>query len=58
MHRDALVFVARLDKPRNRRSAANAIRVAGDAARLNSDGRQPIGMHDLRRSFAAIVLET
>jgi integrase len=33
-----------------------AVYVAGDAAGLNGDGREPVGVHDLRHSFAAVAL--
>jgi integrase len=33
-----------------------AVYAAGDAAGLNGDGREPVGVHDLRHSFVAVAL--
>jgi integrase len=54
---DRLVFVTESGKPQSRRNALRAVRAAGDAAGLNGEGREPVGLHDLRHSFIAIALE-
>jgi len=56
VHRDALVFQTARGKPQSRRNALRAVHAAGDAAGLNGDGREPVGLHDLRHSLAAIAL--
>ena len=56
IHADALVFQTSRGKPQSRRNALRAVHTAGDAARLNGDGRQPVGLHDLRHSFVALAL--
>jgi integrase len=33
-----------------------AVHAAGDAAGLNDDGRERVGCHDLRHSFAGVAL--
>ena len=43
-------------KPQSRRNALRAVHAAGDAAGLNGDGREPVGLHDLRHSFVALAL--
>jgi integrase len=57
VHADALVFTTSRGKPQSRRNALRAVQAAGDAAGLNSAGREPIGLHDLRHSFVALALE-
>ena len=54
---DALVFTTANGKPQVRRNALRALHVAGDAAGLNGDGVQPVGLHDLRHSLVAIAFE-
>ena len=54
---DALVFTTANGKPQGRRNALRALHVAGDAAGLNGDGVQPVGLHDLRHSLVAIAFE-
>lgn len=54
---DALVFTTARGKPQSRRNALRALHKAGDAAGLNGKGREPVGLHDLRHSFAAAALE-
>jgi len=54
---DALVFTTARGKPQSRRNALRALQKAGDAAGLNGEGREPVGLHDLRHSFAAAALE-
>jgi integrase len=56
VHRDALVFQTARGKPQSRRNALRAVHAAGDAAALNGDDRQPVGLHDLRHSFVANAL--
>jgi integrase len=53
---DSLAFVTSRGKPQSRRNALRAVHAAGDAAGLNPEGRQPVGLHDLRHSFAAVAL--
>jgi integrase len=55
VHRDALLFTTARGRPQSRRNALRAVHAAGDAAGLNGDGRQPVGLHDLRHSFVAIL---
>ncbi len=54
--RDALVFTTSRGKPQGARNALRAVHAAGKAAGLNGDGREPVGLHDLRHSFVAIAL--
>jgi len=54
---EALVFTTWNGKPQGRRNALRALHRAGDAAGLNGDGRQPVGLHDLRHSLVAIAFE-
>ena len=55
VHADALVFTTARGKPQSRRNALRAVHTAGDAAGLNGDGREPVGLHDLRHSFVALA---
>lgn len=55
VHADALVFTTGRGKPQGRRNALRAVHAAGDAAGLN-DGREPVGLHDLRHSFVGLAL--
>ena len=55
-HNDALVFTTSRGKPQSRRNALRAHHPAGDAAGLNGDGREKVGLHDLRHSFVANAL--
>jgi integrase len=55
-HRDALVFSTTRGKPQSRRNALRAVQHAGDEVGLNGEGRQTVGLHDLRHSFVAIAL--
>jgi integrase len=57
VHADALVFTTARGRPQSRRNALRAVHAAGDAAGLNGDGRQPVGLHDLRHSFVALALD-
>lgn len=54
---DELVFTTARGRPQSRRNALRALHKAGDAAGLNGKGREPVGLHDLRHSFAAAALE-
>jgi integrase len=54
---EMLVFTTTRGKPQSRRNALRALHKAGDAAGLNGKGREPVGLHDLRHSFAAAALE-
>jgi hypothetical protein len=56
VHRDALVFCTTRGRPQSRRNALRAVQHAGDAVGLNGEGRETIGLHDLRHSFVAIAL--
>ena len=57
VHADALVFTTAHGKPQSRRNALRAVHAAGDAAGLNGDGREPVGLHDLRHSYVALALD-
>jgi integrase len=56
--RDALVFTTTRGKPQSRRNALRAVHAAGDAAGLNDDGLEPVGLHDLRHSLVAGALDS
>jgi integrase len=56
VHADALIFTTSRGKPQSRRNSLRAVHAAGDAAGLNGDDREPVGLHDLRHSFGALVL--
>jgi integrase len=56
VHADALVFSTARGKPQSRRNALRAVHAAGDVAGLNPEGRQRVGLHDLRHSFVALAL--
>lgn len=53
---DALVFTTARGRPHGRRNVLRAVYAAGDAAGLNGDGREPVGVHDLRHSFVSVAL--
>jgi integrase len=57
VHASALVFVTSTGRPQSARNALRALYAAGDKAGLNGDGREPVGLHDLRHTYAAIALE-
>jgi integrase len=57
VHADALVFTTARGRPQSRRNALRAVHAAGDAAGLNGEGRQPVGLHDLRHSYVALALD-
>lgn len=56
VHRNALVFSTTRGNPQSHRNTLRAVRHAGDELGLNSNGREPVGLHDLRHSFVAIAL--
>jgi integrase len=58
VHADAFVFTTARGKPQSRRNALRAVHAAGDAAGLNREGRQPVGLHDLRHSYVALALDS
>jgi integrase len=58
VHRDSLVFVTARGKPQSGRNALRALHKAGDDAGLNGEGREPVGLHDLRHSFVTLGLLT
>ena len=47
------MFTTLRSKPQSRRSALRALQTAGDAVKLNGEGLEPVGLHDLRRSLVA-----
>jgi integrase len=51
---EALVFTTLRGKPQSRRNLLRAVHVAGDNARLNGEGIEQVGLHDLRHSFVAV----
>ena len=53
---DALVFTTARGRPHSRRNVLRAVHAAGDAAGLNGEGRERVGVHDLRHSFVALAL--
>jgi integrase len=56
--RDALVFTTASGKPQSRRNALRAVHAAGDAAGLNGDGLEPVGLHDLRHSLVSGAIDS
>jgi integrase len=56
VHREALVFTTTRGKPQSRRNALRAVHAAGDACGLNGEGREPVGLHDLRHSYVGLAL--
>src|SRR5581483_991587 len=50
---EALIFTTATGQPQNRRNALRAINRAGERAKLQPEGSEPIGPHDLRHSLAA-----
>lgn len=53
----ALVFQTFTGQPQSRRNALRAINRAGEKAKLQPEGSQPIGAHDLRHSCATYLRE-
>jgi len=58
VHRSRRVFTTVTGQPQSRRNALRALHAAGDAAGLNGDGLEPVGLHDLRHSLVAGALDT
>ena len=58
VHRDALIFTTATGQPQSRRNALRALHAAGDAAGLNGDNVEPVGLHDLRHSLVALALDS
>jgi integrase len=56
LNRNALVFQTARGKPQGARNLLRAVQAAGDAAGLNGDDREPVGVHDLRHSFIGVAL--
>jgi integrase len=56
VHAETLVFTTARGKPQSRRNVLRALHTAGDNAGLNGEGREPVGLHDLRHSFVALAL--
>jgi integrase len=56
---DALVFVTATGRPQSRRNALRAVNVASMHIGLWSeeDGREPVGLHDLRHSAASFYFD-
>jgi integrase len=54
---DELVFTTNRGLPQSRRNMLRAVHLGGDAAGLNGDGLEPVGLHDLRHSMVAIAFE-
>jgi integrase len=54
---NGLVFTTSRGRPQSRLNAFRALRTASDTVGLNGDEREPVGLHDLRHSFAAAALE-
>lgn len=50
------MFTTSRGRPHGRRNVLRAVYAAGDAAGLNGDGRERVGVHDLRHSFVAVAL--
>lgn len=50
------MFQTARGRPQSRRNALRALHTAGDSLGLNGDGREPVGLHDLRHSFVAALL--
>ena len=57
--RNALVFVTCTGRPQSRRNALRALNVASKHIGLWSeeDGREPVGLHDLRHSAASFYFD-
>jgi integrase len=55
LHAGELVFTTMTGKPQGRRNAFRALSRAADAAGLNPEGVEPLGLHDLRHSFAGAL---
>ena len=56
IHRDALVFSTMRGRPQSRRNTLRAVQEAAEKVGLHGDGRERVGVHDLRHTFVAIAL--
>ena len=54
---DGLIFSTSRGRPQSRRNALRAVQTAGDAAGLNPEGGEKVGLHDLRHSLVALALD-
>lgn len=56
---DSLVFVTATGRPQSRRNALRAVNVASRHVGLwsDEDGREPVGLHDLRHSAASFYFD-
>jgi integrase len=52
----AFVFTTATGRAQSPRNVLRAVYAAGDALKLNTGDREPIGVHDLRHSFIAVAL--
>ena len=50
------MFTTSRGRPHGRRNVLRVVYAAGEAAGLNGDGREPVGVHDLHHSFVAVAL--
>ena len=50
------MFTTATGRPQSHRNALRAVEHAGDTAGLNGEGRERVGLHDLRHTFVAIAL--
>ena len=50
------MFVTANGRPQSQRNVLRAVHKAGDDAGLNGDGRERVGLHDLRHSFVGLAL--
>lgn len=55
--REQLVFQTLRGRPQSRRNALRALHNAGDNAGLNGEGREPVGLHDLRHSLIGLAFD-
>ena len=53
---DALVLTTSRGRHHGRCNVLRTVHAAGDAAGLNAEGRERVGVHDLRHSFVAVAL--
>jgi integrase len=56
-HGSRLVFTTKRGKPQSGRNAFRAVARAAKNAGLSPEGTQPVGLHDLRHSFVAMVID-
>jgi integrase len=56
VHADEFVFTTSRGRPHGSRNVLRAVYAAGDAAKLNGERRERVGVHDLRHSFVAVAL--